>query len=63
MPSPILLPCPFCGAPVEVHRAPAGTIMFVCHVCGADVCFFGAEHPVEKAVAAWNGRAGGKETK
>ena len=51
-------PCPFCGASVRLVRGPiAGTWMFVCDQCGADVCFYGAEKPRNKAVAAWNRRA------
>lgn len=53
-----LKPCPFCGdEKVKKFRAPIrGTIMFICEKCGADVCFYGAEHE-PKATAAWNRRA------
>ena len=51
-----LKPCPFCGANVEQITAPMlGTQMFVCNVCGADVCFAGAEHE-PNASKAWNRR-------
>lgn len=52
-----LKPCPFCGGKAKTFIAPLmNTVMFVCEQCGADVCFFGAEHG-EKAVSAWNRRA------
>lgn len=51
-----LKPCPFCGSEVEIFVAPMLTKMFVCHSCGADVCFYGAERNKEKAVEAWNRR-------
>ena len=35
----------------------AGTIVFVCEKCGADVMFFGTEKNKDKAVKAWNRRA------
>ncbi|MBR5314531.1 MAG: Lar family restriction alleviation protein [Clostridia bacterium] len=51
-----LKPCPFCGGKANKKIAPMfGTVMFVCEKCGADVCFYGAEHG-EKAVEAWNRR-------
>ena len=50
--------CPFCGSLVEIFVSPvANTIMFRCHRCGADVCFFGAERSLPAAVDAWNRRA------
>ena len=52
-----LKPCPFCGGKVEKFIAPLQqTVMFICHDCGADVCFYGAEHE-PKATEAWNRRA------
>ena len=40
-----LKPCPFCGGTVNKKIGPyKGTVMFVCNICGADVCFYGAEH-------------------
>ena len=52
-----LKPCPFCGGAVNKKIGPyKGTIMFVCNKCGADVCFYGAEHE-PKATQAWNRRA------
>ena len=52
-----LKPCPFCGGNVKKRIAPLmGTVMFVCEKCGADVCFYGAEHE-PKATFAWNRRA------
>lgn len=52
-----LKPCPFCGAEVRRQLAPMrGTVMFMCYKCGADVCFYEAEHE-PKASAAWNRRA------
>ena len=39
-----------------------GTQMFICNVCGADVCFFGAEYDV-KARIAWNRRSETEESK
>lgn len=52
-----LKPCPFCGnIYVKKIKAPLqGTQMFICNKCGADVCFFGAEHE-PKASKAWNRR-------
>lgn len=50
-----LKPCPFCGGEVVKIKAPLGTEMFICHKCGMDVCFFGAEHE-PKATAAYNRR-------
>ena len=48
--------CPFCGHKVEKIIAPLmKTVMFVCEACGADVCFFNAEHDPE-ASEAWNKR-------
>lgn len=53
--------CPFCGGEVTKKIAPfAKTVMFVCNRCGADVCFYGAEHE-PKATMAWNRRAERKE--
>lgn len=52
-----LKPCPFCGGSVRLRIAPLHkTSMFVCDKCGADVCFYGAEHG-ERSVNAWNRRA------
>ena len=52
-----LKPCPFCGGDVNKKIGPyKGTVMFVCNKCGADVCFYGAEHE-PKATQAWNRRA------
>lgn len=52
-----LKPCPFCGGKVEKFIAPlVKTVMFVCKKCGADVCFYGAEHE-PKATEAWRRRA------
>ncbi len=57
MPETKLKPCPFCGGKVKKVTSPvAGTQMFVCDKCGADVCFYGAEYG-QKAVEAWNRRA------
>nr|DAZ00211.1 MAG TPA: co-chaperone HscB [Caudoviricetes sp.] len=39
-----------------------GTQMFICNVCGADVCFFGAEYDV-KARIAWNRRSETEKSK
>lgn len=51
-----LKPCPFCGGKIEKVNAPMmNTVMFVCHKCGAYVCFYGAEHE-PKASKAWNKR-------
>ncbi len=51
-----LRPCPFCGGEVKKVIAPINwTIMFICPKCGADVCFYGAEHE-PKATEAWNRR-------
>jgi Lar family restriction alleviation protein len=51
-----LKPCPFCGGKVSKFIAPLHkTVMFVCDKCGADVCFYGAEHE-PKATEAWNRR-------
>lgn len=51
-----LKPCPFCGGKIEKVNAPMmNTVMFVCKKCGADVCFYGAEHD-PKATKAWNRR-------
>lgn len=51
-----LKPCPFCGGKVNKIKGIIGeTIMFICEECGADVCFYGAEHE-PKATAAWNRR-------
>lgn len=53
-----LKPCPFCGGEVEPFIGPfAKSWMFVCHRCGADVCFYGAERSRQLSVAAWNRRA------
>ena len=53
-----LRPCQFCGSPsVRKVTAPIKkTQMFICNYCGADVCFYGAEHE-PKATEAWNRRA------
>lgn len=52
-----LKPCPFCRGKVKKNIAPIiGMVMFVCEKCGADVCFYGAEHE-PKATEAWNRRA------
>ena len=52
-----LKPCPFCGGKIIKLTSPLkNTQMFVCHKCGADVCFYGAEYE-PKASKAWNGRA------
>lgn len=50
--------CPFCGGKkVKKFIAPLmQTVMFICQKCGADVCFYGAEHE-PKATEAWNRRA------
>ena len=49
--------CPFCGGRAEKFIGPVkGTVMFICRKCGADVCFYGAEHE-PKATEAWNRRA------
>ena len=51
-----LKPCPFCNGVVIKRIAPLmNTVMFVCTKCGADVCFYGAEHD-PKASEAWNRR-------
>lgn len=51
-----LKPCPFCGGTVKKRTAPVyGTKMFICQKCGADVCFYDAEHE-PKATNAWNAR-------
>lgn len=48
--------CPFCGSKVRKKVGSfMGTIMFICPKCGADVCFYGAEHE-PKATEAWNRR-------
>lgn len=52
-----LKPCPFCGGKVKRFIAPLReTVMIICETCGADVCFYGAEHE-PKATKAWNRRA------
>lgn len=52
-----LKPCPFCESKVDVITAPLmGTLTFICPNCGADVMFYGSEHDVKKAQAAWNRR-------
>ena len=52
-----LKPCPFCGGKVNRFIGPLRkTVMIVCETCGADVCFYGAEHE-PKATKAWNRRA------
>ena len=52
-----LKPCPFCGGEVKKFVGPINlTIMFICKKCGADVCFYDAEHE-PKATEAWNRRA------
>ena len=52
----VRMPCPFCGGKVKKHIAPIrGTVIFWCEKCGADVCFYGAEHE-PKATEAWNRR-------
>lgn len=57
-PNKTLKPCPFCGGKVKTFIAPImGTVMFTCNKCGADVCFYGAEHE-PKATKAWNRREG-----
>ncbi len=57
MPETKLKPCPFCGGKIKKVTAPiASTQMFICRKCGADVCFYGAEHG-KKADEAWNRRA------
>lgn len=51
-----LKPCPFCGSQVHKFIGPyKNTVMFVCYKCGADVCFYGAEHE-PRATKAWNRR-------
>lgn len=51
-----LKPCPFCGGKVKKRIGPIQqTVMFICQKCGADVCFYGAEHE-PKATEAWNRR-------
>lgn len=51
-----LKPCPFCGGNVKKRKGRiAGTMMFICEKCGADVCFYGAESD-PKATYAWNRR-------
>ena len=53
-----LKPCPFCGGKVDKFIAPLRqTVMFVCHDCGADVCFYGGAYE-PKATEKWNRRAG-----
>lgn len=53
-----LKPCPFCGSDQVSHLsgAVAGTSMFICKGCGADVCFYGAERE-PAASKAWNRRS------
>lgn len=49
--------CPFCGNK-KVKKFTAQfqkTQMFICPDCGANVCFYGAEHE-PKATQAWNRR-------
>lgn len=52
-----LKPCPFCSNKTikKVTSPIRNTQMFICENCGADVCFYGAEHE-PKATAAWNRR-------
>ncbi|MCC8135262.1 MAG: Lar family restriction alleviation protein [Ruminococcus sp.] len=52
-----LKPCPFCGyGKISKFIAPLrGTVMFVCEKCGADVCFYGAEHDPQASIS-WNRR-------
>lgn len=48
--------CPFCGGKIKKVISPIRqTVMFVCHKCGADVCFYGKEYE-PKATKAWNRR-------
>lgn len=54
-----LKPCPFCGGEVKISIIPVRrrrTVMFICHKCGANVNFFGAEYG-QDAAEAWNRRA------
>ena len=54
---PTLKTCPFCGEKVRKFISPLQrTVMFMCDNCGADVCFYGAEHE-PRASQAWNRRA------
>lgn len=51
-----LKPCPFCGGKVKKAKNPlTRAILFICDHCGADVCFYEAEHD-SKATEAWNKR-------
>ena len=51
-----LKPCPFCGGKIQKMIGPIkNTVMFICHKCGADICFYGAEHE-PKATQSWNRR-------
>lgn len=57
-----LKPCPFCGSKIKKMTAPImRTQMFICEKCGADVCFYGAEHE-PRATQAWNRRANNETT-
>lgn len=59
----VLRECPFCGGEVKRIISPyKQTVMFVCEKCGADVCFYGAEHE-PKATQAWNSRNDDKSGK
>ncbi|RGG90628.1 restriction alleviation protein, Lar family [Ruminococcus sp. AF16-50] len=52
----VLRECPFCGGVTKrIISSYKQTVMFVCEKCGADVCFYGAEHE-PKATQAWNRR-------
>lgn len=52
-----LKPCPFCGSDVKKMTGILGTEMFVCRMCGADVCFYGGEREPQ-ASKRWNRRSG-----
>lgn len=54
----------FCGNKnVKQVTAPLrGTQMFICNVCGADVCFYGTEYDA-KARIAWNRRSETEKSK
>ncbi len=52
-----LKPCPLCGGEIHNQISPRkDTIIFMCKKCGADICFYGAEHE-PKATQAYNRRA------
>lgn len=51
-------PCPFCGGKASLHQGLLkGTNTMICHTCGADVMFYGADRDIDKFIKKWNSRA------